>query len=120
MWNRRLWMRLGAVSAALGAFALWYAHHIGGAAGDLVRIGAQIQFMHAMASVACATFMNIGAVRARFAPGFLLGGSILFALAQYSAAMGHDVGTLPAVAGGVLMLCGWGVIIVAGADIDRG
>jgi uncharacterized membrane protein YgdD (TMEM256/DUF423 family) len=112
-------MRLGAVSAAIGAFALWYAHHIGGAVGDLVRIGAQIQFMHAMASVACATFMNIGATRARFAPAFLLSGSLVFAVAHYSAAIGYDVGHIPVILGGLLMLCGWAVIVEAGADIDR-
>ncbi|MFM9852881.1 MAG: hypothetical protein ACKVOJ_08775 [Sphingomonadaceae bacterium] len=112
-------MRLAAVNAAVGGFALWYAHHLGGEGGELVRIGAQIQFMHGMASAACATFMNIGAVRARFSPAFFLGGSLIFALSNYAAALGYVVGAAPMALGGAIMAIGWINLVASTSGIDR-
>ena len=69
IWTRRTWMTLaalsGLVSVAVGAFA---AHGVADPqAKDLLHTGAQYQFMHAMASFACATFMQVGARRVIFA-----------------------------------------------------
>jgi len=85
----------------------------------LVRLGAQIQFMHSMASIACATFMNVGAGSARHAPAFLLGGSLLFALFHYGAALGFwGLANWMTAIAGVLMASGWVIMFVAGRNID--
>ena len=88
-WTRRLWMTLAAVSAfvsvAAGAFA---AHGLADPrAQELMRTGAIYEFMHAMATFACATFMQVGAARARFAPAFFLSGALLFSGSLYALAL---------------------------------
>jgi uncharacterized membrane protein YgdD (TMEM256/DUF423 family) len=120
-WARRVWMTLAAlngfVSVAAGAFA---AHGIdNGNAAELVRTAASYQFMHAMAACACATFMNVGALRARFAPGFFLSGIVLFSGSLYAIAAGGPtwLGAITPV-GGVLFLIGWGVLAWAGTQAD--
>src|SRR4051812_26678994 len=116
-WARRVWMTLAAlngfISVAAGAFA---AHGIADAhAAELVKTAASYQFMHAMASTASATFMKVGAVRARFAPGFFLPGIVLFSGSIYALAAGAPswVGAITPI-GGVLFLCGWAVLFWAG------
>jgi uncharacterized membrane protein YgdD (TMEM256/DUF423 family) len=122
LWIRRLWMRLaalsGGVSVAMGAFA---AHGAATArAAELLRTGATYEFMHAMASLACATFMQVGARRARFAPAFFLSGTVLFSGSLYALAFGapHSVGLLTPI-GGSLFLIGWGVVVWAAGGVDR-
>lgn len=112
-WNRRTWMTLGAVSGfiavAVGAFA---AHGAASArAANLMRTGATYEFMHAMATFACSTFMNIGAIRARFAPAFFLGGTVLFSGSLYAMAFGAPswAGMITPL-GGVLFLIGWAIL----------
>jgi uncharacterized membrane protein YgdD (TMEM256/DUF423 family) len=118
-WNRRLWMRLATVNALASAVALIFSGHMAEDVSSVVRLGAQVQFMHSMASIACATFMNVGARRARHAPAFLLGGSLLFAVHHYGAAAG-----LWGLANGavgfaaVMMASGWIIIFAAGRNID--
>lgn len=87
-WNRRLWMRLATINALISTIALMFSAHQAEDVASIIRIGAQVQFMHSMASIACATFMNVGAVTARHAPAFFLGGSLLFAVHHYGAAAG--------------------------------
>src|SRR3990167_4390551 len=89
-WDRRTWMTLAAasgfVAVAVGAFA---AHGVSDPrAADWLRTGATYQFMHTMATFACATFMNIGARRARLAPAFFLCGTVLFSGSLYAMALG--------------------------------
>jgi uncharacterized membrane protein YgdD (TMEM256/DUF423 family) len=119
---RRDWMMLGAlsglVSIAVGAFA---AHGVRDLrAAELLRTGASYQFMHSMATFACATFMQIGARRARFAPAFFLPGVVLFSGSLYALAMGAPriVGVITPI-GGVLFLCGWATLIWASRTIDQ-
>jgi len=74
-WNRRAWMMLaaasGLMSVLVGAFA---AHGIADATAQaLLKTGASYQLMHALATIACAVFMQAGARRARLAPAFFLG-----------------------------------------------
>ncbi|MEI7931707.1 MAG: DUF423 domain-containing protein [Alphaproteobacteria bacterium] len=107
----------GFISVALGAFA---AHGISDAhAAELVKTAATYQFMHAMATTASATFMKVGAVRARFAPGFFLPGILFFSGSLYAMAAGAPswVGAITPI-GGLLFLIGWGVLAWAGLQAD--
>jgi uncharacterized membrane protein YgdD (TMEM256/DUF423 family) len=120
-WTRRNWMTLAAVSGflavAVGAFA---AHGVSDPkAQEWLRTGSMYGFMHTMATLACATFMNVGARRARLAPAFFLSGVVLFSGSLYAMAMGAPrwLGMVTPV-GGVLFLIGWGVLIVAARGVD--
>ncbi len=122
MWTRKLWMGLAAfggfVAIAMGAFA---AHRITDPqAAEWVKTGAAYGFMHTMATFACATFMNIGGRRARFAPAFFLSGVVIFSGSLYAMAFGAPrwFGAITPI-GGVLFLIGWGVLIWASLTIDR-
>lgn len=120
-WNRRNWMTLavlsGFLSVAMGAFA---AHSLTEpTAREWMRTGASYEFMHAMATLACATFMQVGARRARFAPAFFLSGSVLFSGSLYALALGapRAFGMITPV-GGVLFLTGWAVLAWAARSVD--
>ena len=121
MWTRRNWMTLAALSGflavAIGAFAAHGAHDP--RAAELLRTGAQYGFMHAMATLACATFMQVGARRARFAPAFFLGGTVLFSGSLYALALGAPrwVGAITPL-GGASFLIGWGLLICAARGVD--
>ncbi|CAN1544448.1 COG2363 Uncharacterized small membrane protein [Caulobacteraceae bacterium] len=122
-WTRRTWMTLAATSGflavAIGAFA---AHAVSDpVAKDWLKTGASYQFMHTMATFACATLMNIGAKRARFAPAFFLGGTILFSGSLYAMALGAPrwFGAITPL-GGLCFLTGWAILAWAARDVDRG
>lgn len=121
-WTRRTWMTLAAVSGfiavAVGAFA---AHGVTDpVAKDWLKTGASYQFMHAMATFACATFMQIGARRARFAPAMFLPGTLLFSGSLYALAWGAPrwVGAITPL-GGLLFLAGWATLAWAALDADQ-
>ena len=121
LWSRRSWMTLAAlggfIAVAMGAFA---AHGVADPrAQDLLRTGAMYGFMHTMATFACATFMQVGARRARFAPAFFLGGSVLFCGSLYAMAAGAPrwLGAVTPI-GGLLFLIGWAVLIWAARGVD--
>jgi uncharacterized membrane protein YgdD (TMEM256/DUF423 family) len=116
-------MTLGAVSGflavAVGAFA---AHGVTDpAAKDWLKTGASYQFMHAMATFACATFMNTGARRARLAPAFFLGGTVLFSGSLYAMAFGAPrwLGMVTPL-GGLAFLTGWAILAWAARGVDQG
>jgi uncharacterized membrane protein YgdD (TMEM256/DUF423 family) len=120
-WTRRTWMTTAAIfgffSVAAGAFAV---HAISDPrAAELTRTAAMYQFMHAMASFACATFMNIGAVRARFAPAFFQAGIVVFSGSLYALAAGAPswMGAITPI-GGVSFLIGWAVLAWAARGVD--
>ncbi|MDB5424677.1 MAG: hypothetical protein JWQ29_2093 [Phenylobacterium sp.] len=122
-WTRRIWMRLGAiggfVAVAVGAFA---AHGVSDPrAAELLKTGAMYGFMHTMACFACATFMQVGAKRARFAPAFFLSGVVLFSGSLYALALGAPrwVGAVTPL-GGLCFLTGWAVLAWAAAGVDGG
>src|SRR3546814_360164 len=79
-------MRCSAVSGCL-AMIIWIWGNLSG--NDLetryFRLAAQIQFIHSMTCFGCATFMNLGARKARFAPGSFLIGSFLLCGSLYLA-----------------------------------
>jgi uncharacterized membrane protein YgdD (TMEM256/DUF423 family) len=120
-WSRRTWMALAAasgfVAVAMGAFA---AHGITDPqAKDWIRTAANYQLMHSISTFACATFMQIGARRARFAPGFFLSGIVLFSGSLYAMAMGGPrmLGAITPI-GGILLLIGWAVLVWAALTVD--
>jgi uncharacterized membrane protein YgdD (TMEM256/DUF423 family) len=122
IWNRRTWMTLGAISGflavAIGAFA---AHGIADAqAKEWLKTGASYQFMHTMATLACATFMNVGARGARHAPAFFLGGIVLFSGSLYAMALGGPrwLGAVTPL-GGLLFLIGWAVVAWSARKVDQ-
>jgi uncharacterized membrane protein YgdD (TMEM256/DUF423 family) len=112
-------MQLATFNALVSVIALMFSGHVTEDVSSIVRLGAQVQFMHSMASIACATFMNVGAQSARYAPAFLLSGSLLFAVHHYGAAAG-----LWGLANGligfaaVMMASGWVIMFAAGRNID--
>jgi uncharacterized membrane protein YgdD (TMEM256/DUF423 family) len=120
-WDRRAWMITaglnGFCAVALGAFA---AHGAEGRAAELLRTGAQYQFMHTMATIACVTFVNVGAVRARFAPGAFVLGQVLFSGSLYAMALGGPrwLGAITPL-GGLAFLAGWAVLAWAATGLER-
>jgi uncharacterized membrane protein YgdD (TMEM256/DUF423 family) len=121
IWSRRNWMTLAAISGlasvAAGAFG---AHGIADPrAKELIQTASHYQFMHAMASLACATFMQVGARRARFAPALFLSGTVLFSGSLYALALGAPrwTGAITPV-GGLLFLAGWSTLAWAARGVD--
>ena len=121
VWSRRNWMTLAAVvgfvSVAVGAFA---AHGVTDPrAQELLKTGSQYAFMHAMATLACATLMQVGAQRARFAPPFFLAGVVLFSGSLFALAAGAPrwVGAITPL-GGLSFLVGWAVLAWAARGVD--
>jgi uncharacterized membrane protein YgdD (TMEM256/DUF423 family) len=107
----------GFVAVAVGAFA---AHGVADPrAQELLRTGATYGFMHTMATFACATFMQVGARRARFAPAFFLSGVVLFSGSLYALALGAPriVGAITPI-GGLSFLAGWAILAWAARGVD--
>lgn len=122
IWTRRNWMTLATLgsflSVAVGAFA---AHGVADPlAKELLRTAASYGFMHCMATFACATFMQVGARRARFAPALFLPGVVLFSGSLCALAFGAPrwIGAVTPL-GGLLFLAGWGVLAWAARKVDR-
>ena len=120
-WTRRTWMTLAALggfaAVAVGAFA---AHGVKDPeAREWLRTGATYGFMHTMATFACATFMQVGARRARFAPAFFLSGVVLFSGSLYAMAFGAPRGLgMVTPIGGLLLIIGWAVLVWAARGVD--
>ena len=122
IWTRRTWMTLAALSGftavAVGAFA---AHGVADPqAKEWLKTGAQYQFMHTMATAACATFMNIGARGASRAPAFFLSGIVVFSGSLYAMALGAPrwFGAITPI-GGVLFLAGWLIVAWSARNVDQ-
>lgn len=118
-WTRRMWMRLAAINALTSVVALIGVRSDNPVQFENLQLAAQLQFMHSMATIACATFMNTGAQRARFAPPFFLAGSSAYSILtlvnqQTSATIAY--GQSFAIAG---MIAGWLILVLAGRDVDR-
>jgi uncharacterized membrane protein YgdD (TMEM256/DUF423 family) len=115
--TRRLWASLAAISGfiavAAGAFA---AHRVADpTAKELLRTGSNYELAHALATLACAA-LTPAMPRARFAPAWFLGGSVLFSGSLYALALGAPriVGAVTPF-GGLAFLIGWAVLAVAAA-----
>lgn len=115
-------MRLGALNGLVALAILLFADQppflVGQAA--LVRMGAQVQFMHGMATLACATFMNVGAKQARLAPAFFFGGIVLYCLPIYVHALGLSANMALLKTSGIAAFgMGWSILAWAARDIDK-
>lgn len=122
VWSRRNWMTLAAIagffSVAAGAFG---AHGVSDPrAQELLKTAALYGFVHALATLACAAFMQAGAQRARFAPGFFLSGVLLFSGSLIALAFGAPrlAGVVTPI-GGLCFLAGWAVLAWAARGVDR-
>lgn len=122
-WNRALWMRFGALNGFI-AFSIFVllseSSAIPATSAVTLRHGAQIQFMHGMATLACATFMNIGAVGARRAPAFFLLGILLYCIPQYCEVIAYLewIAALKPLGVGSFAI-GWLIMASSAKDIDR-
>ncbi len=120
-WTRRNWMTLAAISGfvavAVGAFAAHGVHDL--KAQEWLRTGSTYGFMHTMATLACATFIQVGARRARYAPAFFLSGVVIFSGSLYAMALGAPrwLGAITPI-GGLLFLIGWAVLAWAARGVD--
>ncbi len=117
-WTRPLWVTLAAVSGfiavAAGAFA---AHGVQDpTAKELLRTGSTYELAHALATLVCAALAGAGLPRARFAPAWFLGGTLLFSGSLYALALGAPqlVGLVTPF-GGLAFLVGWAVLAWAAA-----
>ena len=123
VWRRALWMRLGAVNGLVALFVLLssQAPMLTPDQAAAIRFGAQIQFMHGMATIACATFLNIGARGARLAPAFFRGGILLYCLPTYGQAAGAP-GWFAAIkpVGLAAFTVGWAILAWSAGEIDQG
>lgn len=120
-WTRRVWMQaaagLGGACVALDLAAEWVRPTWPAARG--LATAAHFGFMHAMATFACATFMRVGAHRARHAPAFFLGGGVLFLGGEAGRLAGGPGGLAAApLAGAALFVTGWCVLAWAAAGVD--
>jgi len=108
----------GFVAVAVGAFA---AHGVKDPQAKAWLVtGSQYGLIHAIATFACATFMDIGARRARFAPAQFLSGVVIFSGSLYAMALGAPrwLGAVTPI-GGLLFLGGWATLAWAARDVDR-
>ncbi len=121
-WKRAVWMRLGALNGliALGIILLSENSAISAMYSGTLRHGAQIQFMHGMATLACATFMNIGATGARRAPAFFLFGILLYCVPTYAVAVAslEWIAVLKPLGVGAFAI-GWLIMASSAQDIDK-
>ena len=84
-------------------------------------MAAQVEFMHAMSTFACATFMNIGARGARHAPACFVLGSVCYCFPVYFSHLGAPLPSTPIlkIAGASLLFLGWGILVWSASSIDR-
>lgn len=120
-WTRRNWLTLaaliGLLSVGVGAFA---AHGAQPKAAELLHTAATYAFMHAMAMVASAVLMQLGAARARLAPAWFFIGTLLFSGSLIALAFGAPRLTgLVTPFGGVSFLVGWAILAWAARGLDR-
>lgn len=121
-WKRAVWMRLGALNGlvAIGLILLSDNSAISTTYAAALRHGAQIQFMHGMATLACATFMNVGAIGARQAPAFFQVGILLYCLPVYTEAVAflEWVAVMKPLGIGAFAI-GWLIMAASAQDIDK-
>lgn len=121
-WKRAVWMRLGALNGlvALGLILLSEDSAISATFAAALRHGAQIQFMHGMATLACATFMNVGAIGARRAPAFFQVGILLYCVPVYAEAITSPewVSVMKPLGIGAFTI-GWLIMAASARDIDK-
>jgi uncharacterized membrane protein YgdD (TMEM256/DUF423 family) len=120
--DRRLWIRLaalsGLISVAAGAFA---AHRVADpGAKEWLRTGANYEAVHALATLAVAALFPAGSRRAGWPQALFLLGSLLFSGSLYAMAFGGPrwLGAVTPL-GGLLFLAGWATLAWAAGERFR-
>lgn len=118
-WDRRLWIRLaalsGLVSVAAGAFG---AHGVADpTAKEWLRTGATYQALHALAILAVAALFPAPAGRSRWPQALFLLGTLFFSGSLYAMALGAPrwFGAVTPL-GGLLFLAGWAALAWAAGE----
>jgi uncharacterized membrane protein YgdD (TMEM256/DUF423 family) len=118
-WDRRLWIRLaalsGLVAVAAGAFA---AHSVTDAVPRYwLRTGANYEAIHALAVLAVAALFPVGTRRAGWPAALFLLGSLFFSGSLYAMALGGPrwLGVVTPL-GGLLFLAGWAMLAWAAGE----
>jgi uncharacterized membrane protein YgdD (TMEM256/DUF423 family) len=92
-----------------------------GRTADLLKAGAAVQFMHSMATLACATVMQIGGAQARRAPPFFLTSVPLLSGSIYALAFGAPPQAwLFTACGALAAAVGWAILALATLSVDDG
>lgn len=121
-WKRAVWMRLGALNGlvAIGLILLPENSAISATYAAALRHGAQIQFMHGMATLTCATFMNVGAIGARKAPAFFMAGILLYCVPTYAEVVASFewVAVMKPLGIGAFAI-GWLIMAASAQNIDK-
>ncbi|MCK5911061.1 MAG: hypothetical protein KAG62_14035, partial [Caulobacter sp.] len=119
----RTWMRLGIALAILYVsvdLAPLVNPRLAPVAHELAE-PAHLGLTHVMATFACATFMRVGAARARFAPAYFLSGGALLFLSRLLLLAGLWGLAFPLQSVGAgLLLVGWFALAWAAAEVDNG
>lgn len=116
-------MMLAALSAMSAAGVMAFGGLLAppGRSADLLKAGAAIQFMHSMATLACATVMQIGGLGARRAPPFFLASVPLLSGSIYALALGAPrEAWLMAASGALAAAVGWSILARATLGVDDG
>jgi uncharacterized membrane protein YgdD (TMEM256/DUF423 family) len=83
-WSRRMWLHAAVINAFTAGLVMMSHSALGqGAHGALLRQAAQIALMHAVGTIACATFMSMGASSAGRVPLFFVHGTVSYSVPIY-------------------------------------
>jgi len=115
-------MQLGALNGLVAVGLILFSEHsvISATYAAARRHGAQIQFMHGMATLACATFMNVGAIGPRRAPAFFMAGILLYCVPTYAEVVApfEWVAMLKPLGAGAFAI-GWLIMVYSARGIDK-
>jgi uncharacterized membrane protein YgdD (TMEM256/DUF423 family) len=118
-WDRRLWIRLAALSGFLSVVAGAFAAHgvTDPSAKEWLRTGASYEAVHALATLAVAALFAPGARRGGWPPALFLLGSLFFSGSLYAMALGGPrwLGAVTPL-GGLLFLAGWAMLAWAAGE----
>lgn len=119
-WSRPVWLRAAVINALIAGLALMsHPATEQDVRGALLRQAAQIQLMHAMGTIACATFMNMGAASAARAPSLFVLGTIFYAGPVYLSWSQGDSFNIIRSVGVVCLAFGWLILIMSASEVDR-
>ena len=118
-WDRRLWIRLAALSGFVSVVAGAFAAHgiVDPGAKELLRTGANYEAIHALATLVAAALFSAGPRRGGWPPALFLFGSLLFSGSLYAMALGGPrwLGAVTPL-GGLMFLAGWATLALAAGD----
>jgi uncharacterized membrane protein YgdD (TMEM256/DUF423 family) len=108
--DRRLWIRLAAISGLIAVAAGVFAAHgvTDPRAKDLLHTGSNYEILHALGTLAAAALFPHTARRAVWPPALFLAGTVLFCGSLYAMALGAPswVGAVTPF-GGLMFMVGW-------------